>query len=664
MALLLPALFPISAMAGIFCSAVFTTSMRPQLGTASKTYQDIEQSSETLEKIESAANRNLNQSLTHGKTYESLRETFKRIFDVVKERKVIEVPAQDSGVYLITRGLGKPTDLVWRSNKTRQDRLIFSNASLGNTVRNRFLKAVSDRSASRAALVFAQDGSTDSFDIRIVDLKSGQILKELLASSTDVAWYNEGLLFKDENSKIRLARSSGRVKEYSSMTYFSPPVNHSTYYIWDGHAFIHGPSGTVDLSWFGPLGKSTKLIRNSDQLIVLHVPSNSTGSAVRIIKKDPQGQLSLFKDIQSLPNEDIENAFADDENVYLHVYQGPSQVIRQISLRTGQTREVDLPSFVSPIGVSSKGSTIQFNFASILKASVKADFDVNKMEFVQPLEELALKDGDLELVSEVRTGQSADGTTIFFQSYHKKEASVKGAFIESYGGFNHTGYFYPLYQAQLRPFLAAGGAYVGPLVRGDAEFGKDWSNQAKTTGKHKTFEDLRAVSQALQRQMNIPVEHIALYGASNGGFTAAATTLLFPQDFGLAIPLNGVLDLLGKERLDPEYGNGWSYEYGNSSQFKDYMQGLSPLELSQRPGRIPSFLILNGLDDSRVNMFHSYKLYQSLLDAHPDQADQIRMLSINNGGHWSASVNYQNLIGWRTQVILWTTVFEKMNMEN
>ena len=72
-----------------------------------------------------------------------------------------------------------------------------------------------------------------------------------------------------------------------------------------------------------------------------------------------------------------------------------------------------------------------------------------------------------------------------------------------------------------------------------------------------------------------------------------------------------------------------------------------------------NFLIPNGRLDSRVNPAHSEKLLLALQNSDDGSGGMApNMFSINNSGHWLASPTYQNIIGWRTNVIIWTRIFD------
>ncbi len=147
-------------------------------------------------------------------------------------------------------------------------------------------------------------------------------------------------------------------------------------------------------------------------------------------------------------------------------------------------------------------------------------------------------------------------------------------------------------------------------------------------------------------------------GTSNGGLTVAASALLFPDKFGLVIPIAGVLDLLAKDFLD-SINDGWSYEYGSVEEHKDFLRSISPVENEAQLGKV-KYLIVDGANDTRVNPVHSVKLAKALEDLGGD-AKLIHLLTMRNAGHWLESVSYQNSIGLKTEITIWTEIFDLAN---
>jgi prolyl oligopeptidase len=207
-------------------------------------------------------------------------------------------------------------------------------------------------------------------------------------------------------------------------------------------------------------------------------------------------------------------------------------------------------------------------------------------------------------------------------------------------------------------FLRRGGILAGPGLRGGDEYGPSWHQDAMKEKKIHTYDDLKAAAEEVVAEGWTTPAKIISTGASNGGLTAAATALLYPQDFGLVIPISGVDDFLGKERMDA-VGQGWDQEYGSSEdpQMLPFMTAVSPLE---NAGNLRSlhFLILDGLNDTRLNHAHSLKL-QAALEEQGGSSGWSELASFQHAGHYLDQFYYQNTIAWHVNALVWTAIFKQ-----
>jgi prolyl oligopeptidase len=173
-----------------------------------------------------------------------------------------------------------------------------------------------------------------------------------------------------------------------------------------------------------------------------------------------------------------------------------------------------------------------------------------------------------------------------------------------------------------------------------------------------TYQDLAAAAEEVVKEGWTKPSLIISTGTSNGGLTVSATALLFPQDFGLVIPIAGVDDFLGKERLDPA-NQGWDEEYGDATDpnMLPSMTAVSPVENARNLGS-QHFLIVDGLSDTRVNHVHSLKL-QAAIEELGGSAGWSELASFQAAGHALASYPYQNTISWHVNSLIWTAIFNQ-----
>lgn len=356
----------------------------------------------------------------------------------------------------------------------------------------------------------------------------------------------------------------------------------------------------------------------------------------------------------------IDKVFADKDAVFVQARNGADRVLRYYTPNGEVKFETTVPNCCNVLDVAwaTPQASVRVRLASAVTASEFFVFDINQRTWNREPDQVMLSRDGIDFVSEVQMSTSADGTQIPARIFRRKDLAANSnnpVHIWSYGGFNSAGYLDPRYDAAVLEFLKKGGIAVGTGIRGGNESGPAWHLPAVFTGKIKTFEDLNSIAQELVKTGWTKPDLIASRGTSNGGLTVAATGLLNPDNFGMIIPVSGVLDMLGKDQMDSVY-NGWAYEYGAVSQYHDFLASISPLELVARQGNL-KFLILDGMDDTRVNAGHSVKLAKALQDlgGHPEN---VHLFTAHDSGHWLESVSFQNAIGVKSQIVIWSMIYD------
>jgi prolyl oligopeptidase len=296
-------------------------------------------------------------------------------------------------------------------------------------------------------------------------------------------------------------------------------------------------------------------------------------------------------------------------------------------------------------------------------------FELNYLtgKWVDPVtEEKLLKKVNIQYVSEVMMVQARDGVQIPLRltrlSSTKMDVNTP-MLIEVYGGFDKAGKIFPQFNQSVRNlFLNKGGVYATPAIRGGGEFGDAWYKSAAGLNKMVSLNDIIDVSQFLIQNKWTSSSKVIMTGTSNGGFSVTAAALLSPQSFGLVIPVSGVYDILGINRLDPRFARGWWNDYGNPSDpiFAESIKKFSPLEIDLASvDQLPHFLFVNGLNDSRVNSLHSIKMVKKLRLLLGD-TEKVNALFLKNAGHWIASQAYEDYIALRENAVVWDFVYKQL----
>jgi prolyl oligopeptidase len=204
---------------------------------------------------------------------------------------------------------------------------------------------------------------------------------------------------------------------------------------------------------------------------------------------------------------------------------------------------------------------------------------------------------------------SKDGTPISMFLVHKKGLKLDGCnptLLYGYGGFGIS--TTPGFDAFLIPWLAAGGVYAAPNLRGGGEYGEDWHRAGMLERKQNVFDDFIAAAEWLIAKGYTRPERLAIQGGSNGGLLIGAMVTQRPDLFSTAIAGVPLLDMLRYHKF--LRARNWVPEYGSSDDPKQFAWLLrySPYH-NVKPGvKYPALLLTAGERDERVHPLHARKM--------------------------------------------------------
>ncbi len=208
---------------------------------------------------------------------------------------------------------------------------------------------------------------------------------------------------------------------------------------------------------------------------------------------------------------------------------------------------------------------------------------------------------------------SADGTQVpYYHVGHTADADTP-TLVYVYGGFGVPEL--PHYLGNIgRHWLSHGHAFVLANVRGGGEFGPAWHAAAQGRHKHKSVDDLLAVTADLtQRGLSRPAR-IALQGGSNGGLVVASALCRQPEHMGAVVCEVPLTDMLRYPHLSA--GASWLEEYGDpdspNPDIQAALQALSPYHQLAQGSNYPPVLLTTSLSDDRVHPAHALKFYARL----------------------------------------------------
>jgi len=205
--------------------------------------------------------------------------------------------------------------------------------------------------------------------------------------------------------------------------------------------------------------------------------------------------------------------------------------------------------------------------------------------------------------------KSKDGTRIPMFVAGKKGLKTDGSerlLMTGYGGFNlsETPDWNPLWAA----WMAQGGWFALPNLRGGGEYGEAWHEQGMFAKKQNVFDDFYAAAEYLIANHYTSAAHFAISGRSNGGLLMGAAMTQRPDLFGAIWCGYPLLDMLRYQSF--ELGRLWTAEYGSAENEKDfpYIRKYSPYQ-NVKPGTAyPAIMFFTGDSDTRVDPLHARKM--------------------------------------------------------
>lgn len=617
-------------------------------------------------------NRATNEALARSPNKAALEKMVRTAFDVPKTTKTLNL-GPDFNVQLIDRGLGKPEDVV--VNEKGRTRLLFSNARLRRNNLHHIVGFSVSPGRANAVIVTEARGSTDAYALHVVDFATGRdLVPPREVGSSTVLWSGDHEILytvdgpaKNHDRVIRLDLNANTAK--SDAPGFLLPARDNWGAFYDAASnrtvLIHSSGRTHPI---GDRADNRPSVREILGLSAgdLIIRSEGDRSQTQILRLPLDGS-GRYTASLVVDNWGFNWAALKEGYIFAEFQRGATRRVLIPGPKGTDVADIAVPGCcsISSVNWLVPGEKLKFTLSSEVRKEGAYVYDVKAQRWESPrLQAEMMSDGGVDYVTEIAEVTSADGRKLPMRFTRRQDAAADGrrpVYIESYGGFENEGYINPSHNPLIADFLRRGGIHAAPALRGGNEFGHQWWLDGKGENKIKTVEDLVASADWLVAKKWTSPERIVSAGASNGGLVVAAAALKSPKSFGLAIPLAGVHDLPARDALDPRFG--WNSEYGDPAKEADlaWMRRFSPVDLARQAGRPPAFLVIAGRNDSRVNPDHSYRFVETLLGA-GTPPDRVRLVDLKNAGHWLNSTGYQDLIGWRAEVVRWTMIYDHLGM--
>ena len=309
---------------------------------------------------------------------------------------------------------------------------------------------------------------------------------------------------------------------------------------------------------------------------------------------------------------------AAKDGLYLESRDGAVKRIKRLAWGAKAARDLDLPGegaasllSASPVIDGAIVSLTAWTRAREIYAVDAAGKSVNTK--LQPLGPFDAPDG--LIATEVKV-KSHDGAMVPLSIIHRKDVKLDGnnpALLYGYGAYGITEE--PGFGPTRLAWLEKGGVFAVANVRGSGVYGQEWYKAGFKATKPNTWKDFIACAEYLIAQKYTTSSRLGILGGSAGGILVGRALTERPDLFAAVIPAVGVLDAIRAETTAngvpniPEFGT-----VKKEDEFRALL-AMSSYHHVKDGTRYPAVMIPHGVNDPRVDVWHSSKMAARLLAA-------------------------------------------------
>jgi len=239
--------------------------------------------------------------------------------------------------------------------------------------------------------------------------------------------------------------------------------------------------------------------------------------------------------------------------------------------------------------------------------------------------------------------KSHDGVLVPMSILHRKGVVLDGrnpTLLYGYASYGITEE--PFYSVGRLAWLDAGGVFAVANPRGSGVYGQDWYKGGFQATKPNTWKDFIACAEWLIAQKWTVPERLGILGGSAGGILVGRAMTERPDLFAAVVPAVGALDMVRAEVTPNGVPN--IPEFGTRTTEAGFRALLAMSTYHQvRDGtRYPAVLLTHGVNDPRVEVWHSTKTAARLLAASTSGKPVLLRLDYD-AGHGVGSTKQQQL---------------------
>jgi len=243
--------------------------------------------------------------------------------------------------------------------------------------------------------------------------------------------------------------------------------------------------------------------------------------------------------------------------------------------------------------------------------------------------------------------KSHDGAMVPMSIIHRRGTTLDGrnpTILYGYASYGITEE--PFYSVSRLAWLDAGGVYAIANPRGSGVYGQEWYKGGFQATKPNTWKDFIACAEWLIAQKWTSPDRLGILGGSAGGILVGRAMTERPDLFVAAVPVVGVLDAVRAEVTPngvpniPEFGTRT-----NEAGFRALL-GMSTYHQIVDGKKYPAVLLTHGVNDPRVEVWHSTKTAARLMAAQagvPAGSNPVLVRLDFDAGHGVGSTKAQQL---------------------
>jgi prolyl oligopeptidase len=231
-------------------------------------------------------------------------------------------------------------------------------------------------------------------------------------------------------------------------------------------------------------------------------------------------------------------------------------------------------------------------------------------------------DAPADIVATEAMVKSHDGALVPMSIIHKRTTQLDGrnpTILYGYASYGITEE--PFYSVTRLAWLDAGGVYAIANPRGSGVFGQDWYKAGFQATKPNTWKDFIACAEYLVAQKWTSPDRLGILGGSAGGILVGRAMTERPDLFAAVVPLVGALDMVRAEVTPNGVPN--IPEFGTRKKEAGFraLLAMSTYHHIEKGKRYPAVLFTHGVNDPRVEVWHSTKTAARLMAAQAGAKD-------------------------------------------